>query len=243
MTRLDQKVAIITGAAQGMGATHAKTFIDEGAFVVLTDINEEKGESFAKALGDHALFVKHDVTSAKDWKNVIDTTLDHFKHIDILVNNAGITFNKSLFDLTENDYDKIYKINQLSVFLGIKAVSTVMREQKYGSIINISSLNGLKAGAVGYTDTKFAVRGLTKAAAKELAPFNVRVNSVHPGAIETPMLMQEDTKDAVEQLKNYIPLHRIGKPEEVSQMVVFLASDDATYSTGSEFIIDGGLTF
>nr|WP_317199367.1 glucose 1-dehydrogenase [uncultured Psychrobacter sp.] len=242
MARLTNKVVIITGAAQGMGETHARLFIAEGAQVVLTDINADKGEALVKELGDNALFVKQDVTDEADWQQVIEATITKFGQIDVLVNNAGITTHKSILDTSVDDYRKILEINQVSVFLGMKAVIPTMKAAKQGSIINISSINGLVGGAIGYTDSKFAVRGMTKAAALECAPFGIRVNSVHPGVIATPMISQGDTKDAVEAFAKTIPLQRVAQPEEVSSMVLFLASDDSSYSTGSEFIIDGGLT-
>ncbi|WP_435950902.1 glucose 1-dehydrogenase [Psychrobacter sp. DM8] len=242
MARLNNKVVIITGAAQGMGETHARLFIAEGAQVVLTDINADKGEALVKELGDNALFVKQDVTDEADWQQVIEATITKFGQIDVLVNNAGITTHKSILDTSVDDYRKILEINQVSVFLGMKAVIPTMKAAKQGSIINISSINGLVGGAIGYTDSKFAVRGMTKAAALECAPFGIRVNSVHPGVIATPMISQGDTKDAVEAFAKTIPLQRVAQPEEVSSMVLFLASDDSSYSTGSEFIIDGGLT-
>ncbi|MFD1124284.1 glucose 1-dehydrogenase [Lentilactobacillus raoultii] len=242
MGKLDDKVAIITGASQGMGASHAKLFINEGAKVVITDINEEKGQQLAKTLGDNALFVKQDVSSEADWQKVIQTTLDHFGKLDILVNNAGISFNKSLEEITVDDYLKIFKINQLSVFLGTKYAAEAMKKNGSGSIVNISSMNGLVGGAVGYTDTKFAVRGLTKAAALQLAHDGIRVNSVHPGVISTPMIHQGDSEAVIKEFAKAIPLQRVAEPEEVSKMVLFLASDDSSYSTGSEFVIDGGMT-
>lgn len=242
MARLEGKVAIITGAAQGMGASHARLFISEGAKVVLTDLNEEKGEALASELGENALFIKQNVTSEADWATVVSTTAEHFGSIDVLVNNAGITVSKSLLDTTIEDYRRIVEINQVSVFLGMKAVVPTMQKAGKGSIVNISSINSLVGGAVGYTDTKFAVRGLTKAAALEFAKNNIRVNSVHPGVIETPMIMQGDTKAQVEAFVKFIPLQRMAKSEEVSSLVLYLASDESSYSTGSEFVIDGGLT-
>ncbi|BAP84874.1 short chain dehydrogenase [Paucilactobacillus hokkaidonensis JCM 18461] len=242
MDRLKDKVAIITGGSQGMGAAHAKLFIDEGAKVVITDINAEKGEKYADELGNNATFIKQDVSSETDWQRVMDETKQKLGNLDILVNNAGITFAKSIFDITVDDYVKIFRINQLGAFLGTKYAAIAMKDQQHGSIVNISSLNGIVGGAVGYTDTKFAVRGLTKAAALELAHYNIRVNSVHPGVISTPMIHQGDTGDAVEQFAKSIPLQRIAKPNEVSKMVLFLASDDSSYSTGSEFVIDGGMS-
>lgn len=240
--RLEGKVAIVTGAAQGMGASHVKRFIKEGAKVVFTDINEELGKSFEAELGENAKFVKQDVTSEADWKNVVDQTVETFGGIDILVNNAGISMSTPLLDLSEKDYRKIVDINQVSVFLGIKAVVPTMSEAKSGSIINISSMNGLVGGAVGYTDTKFAVRGITKAAALQVGALGIRVNSVHPGVVETPMVTEGDAVELIKEFAKHIPVQRIAKPEEVSNLVLYLASDESAYSTGSEFVIDGGLT-
>ncbi len=242
MPRLQDKVIIITGAAQGMGATHARRCIAAGAKVVLTDINAEKGQTLANELGSNALFIQHDVTSEYDWAQVIAKTEAQFGTINVLVNNAGITQSKSILDTSLADYRRILEINQVSVFLGMKAVIPSMQKNQQGSIINISSINGLVGGAIGYTDSKFAVRGMTKAAALECAPYGIRVNSVHPGVIATPMIMQGDTKAAVEAFAKSIPLKRVAQPEEVSSMVLYLASDDSSYSTGSEFIVDGGLT-
>ncbi|WP_431808727.1 glucose 1-dehydrogenase [Lysinibacillus sphaericus] len=242
MSRLSGKVAIITGAAQGMGAAHAKLFVEQGAKVILTDLNEEKGHAFATKLGENAIFVKQNVTSEEDWATVIAKAEEAFGPVNVLVNNAGITMAKNMLDMTLEEYRRIVDINQVSVFLGMKAVAASMMKAGGGSIVNISSMNGLVAGAVGYTDTKFAVRGMTKAAAMNLAPMGIRVNSVHPGVIATPMVVQEDTKAAVEEFSKHIPLKRVAQPEEVSNMVLFLASDESSYSTGSEFIIDGGLT-
>ncbi|MBX0314625.1 glucose 1-dehydrogenase [Planococcus glaciei] len=242
MARLEGKVAIITGAAQGMGAAHAQKFIKEGAKVVLTDLNEEKGQALAAELGENALFIKQNVTSEADWANVVAEAEAAFGPVNVLVNNAGITMAKSILQTTEEEYRRIVDINQVSVFLGMKAIIPSMQKAGGGSIVNISSMNGLVAGAIGYTDTKFAVRGMTKAAAIECAHYGIRVNSVHPGVIATPMIMQEDTKAAVEAFAQHIPLKRVAESEEVSNMVLFLASDDSSYSTGSEFVVDGGMT-
>ncbi len=242
MERLEGKVAIITGAAQGMGASHAKKFIDEGAKVVITDLNVEKGEALAKELGDNALFVKQNVTNAEDWEKVVAETEKAFGPVNVLVNNAGITLAKSILETTEEEYRRIVDINQVSVFLGMKTVIPSMQKAGSGSIVNISSMNGLVGGAIGYTDTKFAVRGMTKAAALECAHYGIRVNSVHPGVIATPMVVQEGMKETIEEFSKSIPMKRVAQSEEVSNMVLFLASDEASYSTGSEFIVDGGLT-
>lgn len=244
MKQLKNKVAIITGAAGGMGAVHAKVFIDEGAKVVLTDIMDEEGKKLAKELGSNALFIKQDVTKEEDWKKVVAETERTFGPVDILINNAGIVMTKMIEDTSLTEYQKTIDINQTGTFLGMKAVLPSMKKAGGGSIINISSIEGLVGGAMiaSYTASKFAVTGLTKAAAMEFAPYGIRVNSVHPGVIDTPMIHQEDVKEAVKEVINAIPLKRPADPKEVSKMLVFLASDAASYSTGSAFVIDGGLT-
>lgn len=242
MGRLENKVAIITGAAQGMGAAHAQRFVEEGAKVVLTDLNEEKGQALADELGENVIFVKQNVTSEEDWKTVVAKAEEAFGPVNILVNNAGISVNKSIMDMSLEEYRRIVDINQVSVFLGMRTVVPSMEKAGNGSIVNISSMNGLVAGAIGYTDTKFAVRGMTKAAAIELSHRGIRVNSVHPGVIETPMIQQADAKDVIKEFAKFIPLKRVAQPEEVSNLVLYLASDESSYSTGSEFVIDGGLT-
>lgn len=242
MVRLEGKVAIITGAAQGMGAAHARRFVKEGAKVVLTDILEEKGIELAKELGENALFIKQDVTSADEWTEVVAKAEEAFGPVNILVNNAGITMAKSILQVTEDEYRRIVDINQTSVFLGMKTTIPSMQKAGGGSIVNVSSINGLVGGAIGYTDTKFAVRGMTKAAAVECAHYGIRVNSVHPGVIATPMVVQEDTKAAVEEFAKQIPIKRIAEPEEITNLVLFLASDESSYSTGAEFVADGGVT-
>lgn len=242
MKRLENKVIIITGAAQGMGRIHAEKALREGAKVAITDINKELGVKVSQELGDNAIFIQHDVSNEKDWKRVVDTVIDKWERIDVLVNNAGITYSTPLEELSLESYMKIVNINQVSVFLGMKSVSSTMKKQKEGSIINISSMNGIVGGAIGYTDTKFAVRGMTKAASRDLSPYNIRVNSIHPGVIQTPMLEQENVKEQVEKFKKSIPMRRVAQPEEVTNMVIFLSSNESSYSTGSEFIIDGGLT-
>lgn len=242
MTKLIDKVAIVTGGANGMGKSHVQRFIAEGAKVVFTDINTEAGQKLAEELGENSLFVKHDVTNEAGWQEVIEKTEAVFGPVNILVNNAGISMSKSISDMTLNEYKKIININQVSVFLGIKSVLASMEKAGGGSIINISSMNGIVGGAVGYTDSKFAVRGITKAAAMELGHLGIRVNSVHPGVIETPMVTQGDAVEQIKEFAKHIPMRRMAQAEEVSNMVLFLASDEASYSTGSEFIIDGGLT-
>ena len=242
MERLKNKVAIITDGARGMGESHVRLFASEGAKVVFTDLNEEEGRILEKEIGGNVKFIKQDVTDAASWEKVVEDTEKIFGQVNILVNNAGISINKPLLEITEDEYRKIVDINQVSVFLGTKAVAASMKKSGNGSIVNISSMNGLVGGAIGYTDTKFAVRGMTKAAAIQLSPLGIRVNSVHPGVIETPMVTEGDSYEVIKKLSKQIPIRRMAKSEEVSNLVLYLASDESSYSTGSEFVIDGGLT-
>lgn len=241
MERLADKVAIITGGAAGMGEAHVRRFIDEGAKVVLTDVNVEKGEALSEKLGENALFIEHDVTDEAGWEKVVATAEETFGPVNILVNNAGISPVLSLEHSSIEDYMNVVNINQVSVFLGMKYVVPSMKKADTGSIVNVSSINGMNGGVVGYTDTKFAVRGMTKAAAKELAKYDIRVNSVHPGVINTPMVQESDAFEQIQAMVGMIPLQRMAEPQEISQLVLFLASDDSSYSTGSEFIADGGI--
>ncbi|MBS4196435.1 glucose 1-dehydrogenase [Lederbergia citri] len=244
MGRLDEKVAVITGGARGMGASHARRFIKEGAKVVITDILEKEGEELAKELGENAKFIKHDVTNGSDWESVVSETENTFGPISILVNNAGIAHSESLENHSEENYRRVIEINQTSIFLGMKAVIPSMRKTENGSIVNISSLSGIRGQAnnLAYNASKFAVRGMTKAAALEFGQYGIRVNSVHPGIIKTPMTAAEELQDILNEMAKVIPLKRTAEPEEVTNMVLFLASDESSYSTGSEFIIDGGLS-
>ncbi|SOC40729.1 glucose 1-dehydrogenase [Salinicoccus kekensis] len=240
MARLSDKVAIITGAARGMGAVHAKKFIENGAKVIVTDILEDEGKALVNELGENAMFIKHDVTSEEDWESVVAKAKEKFGTVDILVNNAGIDLPaQNIEDVETEQFRKITDINQTSVFFGMRAVAPVMKENNKGSIVNISSLAGI-IGAnqkIAYTASKFAVRGMTKAAALELGEFNIRVNSVHPGFIATDMTYHLIN----DELEQSFPLKRAGRIEEVSGMVIYLASDESSYSTGAEFVIDGGL--
>lgn len=242
MERLLNKVAIVTGAAGGMGASHARRFVEEGAKVVLTDLNEQAGTALANELGENAMFIKQDVTSQADWENVVSETEKAFGPVNILVNNAGISLNNSIEQTSLDQYLKIVNINQVSVFLGMKTVVSSMKKTENGSIVNISSMNGLVAGAIGYTDTKFAVRGMTKAAAIDFSRYGIRVNSVHPGVIETPMITTGDAVEVIKEFAKHIPLKRVAQSEEITNLVLFLASEESSYSTGSEFVADGGLT-
>lgn len=245
MGRLAGKVAIITGAGRGMGSSHARTFVGEGAKVVLTDINEEAGMAVSDELGSPAIFVRHDVTQLASWEPVVTAAKDAFGGIDILVNNAGIL--GPLADtqsLTEEDYVTVCAVNQHSVFFGMKAVLPSLVERGGGSIVNISSIAGMAANygfpSLAYVASKFAVRGMTKATAMEYGKHNIRVNSVHPGFIQTPMMVEATDEVGGEALAQ-IPLGRIADPKEVSNLVLFLASDESSYITGSEHLVDAGM--
>lgn len=238
--QLAGKVAIITGAAGGQGAAEAKLFIDRGARVVLTDFNVELGQQTAAALGENARFVAHDVSQAEDWERVVATAVAEFGRIDILVNNAGILAMDSLENTTEATLNRLMSVNVTGTFLGMKAVLPHLKAAGGGSIVNISSLAGItgQVGATAYSASKWAVRGMTKSAALELGVFGIRVNSVHPGTIATPMTAAFMTPEA--EHFPFAALDRVGTAEEVAPMVAFLASDEAGYITGSEFLVDGG---
>ncbi len=236
--RLAGKVAIVSGGARGMGASHVRALVGEGAKVVFGDILDAEGEAVAKDVGPEARYVHLDVTQPEDWERVVFAAADAFGRVDILVNNAGIINVGMIEDYELSEWQRILDINLTGVFLGIRAVVPTMKAAGRGSIINISSIEGM-AGTIachGYTATKFAVRGLTKSTALELGPSGIRVNSIHPGLIKTPMTewVPEDIFQTA--------LGRAAEPKEVSNLVIYLASDESSYSTGSEFVVDGGCT-
>lgn len=243
MGKLDGKVAIITGAAQGMGAMHARKFVEEGAKVAITDLNYDGAKALADELGENAIALKLDVASEDSWIEVVEKTEEAFGNITVLVNNAGIGIFKPLEELTVKDFELTFKVDELGVFLGMQKTFPSMKKAAVGSIINISSVDGLVSAptAIAYSASKHAVTGMTKGAAAELGQFNIRVNSVHPGIIKTPMAAQADVEEYLKQLELDIPLRRRAEVEEVSNLVVYLASDDSSYSTGAQFVVDGGL--
>ncbi len=242
MGRLNGKVAIITGGARGMGAKHAEVFVKEGAKVVITDILD--GTKTAKEIGGDCTFMKHDVTKREDWERVVAETEKLYGPISVLVNNAGIAKLMPWDQEGDDNYDLHYRINQLGVYLGMKITVPSMKKASAGSIVNISSIAGMGGGAnsMPYVATKFAVRGMTKTGAIEWGQHNIRVNSVHPGVIRTPMTMDNPDvdKELVESMGQNNPLGRIADPIEVTNLVLYLASDESSFSTGSEFIVDGG---
>jgi 3alpha(or 20beta)-hydroxysteroid dehydrogenase len=235
--RLSDKVAVITGGARGQGAAEAELFAAEGATVVITDVLTEEGERTAGELGGD--FVEHDVSSEGDWASVVSGVVDRHGRLDVLVNNAGILHGGRLVNTRTEDWDRVIAINQTGVFFGMRAVAPVMTEQGGGSIVNISSVAGLEGpfGSMAYTASKFAVRGMTKVAAKELGPSGVRVNSVHPGLIDTAMTAEFPK----EKMLRAVPIGREAEPSEVAAVVLFLASDESGYCTGQEFVVDGGM--
>ena len=246
MSKLNGKIAIVTGAAQGMGESHARIMVAEGAKVVMTDVNVASGTAIAEELGSNALFVEHNVTSPSDWQRVVETAEAKFGTVNVLVNNAGILGPiAATVDLPLDDYNAVCNINQTGVFLGMQSVLPGMLAGDGGSIINISSIAGIVAivGApnLAYVGSKFAVRGMTKQVAVEYGKDNIRVNSVHPGYIKTPM-MAAATDEEGGGAVDVIPLNRMAEPSEVSDLVVFLASDNSSFITGMEHVIDGGMT-
>lgn len=241
--RLDGKVAIVTGGARGQGASHVRHFIKQGAKVAFTDMRVELGEALAAELGENALFIQHDVSNPQDWERVVAATEAAFGPINVLVNNAGIVLLKEIEDTSFEEYSRIVAVNQNSVFLGMKSVLASMRRAGVGSIINVSSAavyRGVK-GNVAYTAAKAAVGGMSRVAALEFAEENIRVNTVLPGIILTPMVDEPDS-DRVAEINSRIPVKRLAHVDEVSNLIVYLASDESSYSTGSEFTVDGGLT-
>lgn len=247
MGRLDGKVAVITGAASGMGAEHARVFLAEDARVVLTDIADEPGRDVAGELGPDALFVHHDVTDPTSWTEVVRSASHAYGPVTVLVNNAGFAGpDATVAKMTTEDYLKTISVDQHGVFFGMRAVIPGMVEAGGGSIVNISSVAGLvhqiNVPNPAYTAAKFAVRGLTKAAAVQYGPQGVRVNSVHPGGVLTPMLKATVPRESINALTADVPLRRMAEPAEVSHLVAFLASDDASYITGAEYLVDGGQT-
>ncbi|MFA7554867.1 MAG: glucose 1-dehydrogenase [Spongiibacteraceae bacterium] len=245
MNRLIGKVAIVTGASQGMGEAHARMMVAEGAKVIMTDINEDAGQALATELGENTLFIKQNVASAADWKKVVEQGEAAFGTINVLVNNAGVLGPvSSMSGLSEEAFNKVCDINQLGVFLGMQAVLPSMEKAGVGSVINVSSIAGIIAvyGApnIAYVASKFAVRGMTKQIAVEYGSKNIRANSVHPGFIKTPMMAAATDEGGGEAI-SMIPLSRMADPSEVSSLVVFLASDESSFITGTEQIIDGGM--
>jgi len=239
MFRLKGKVALVSGAARGIGAAIAQTMADEGAEVIIGDVLDNEGEALAAKMGLAARYVHLDVTKPAEWTRSVDAAIETFGKLNILVNNAGISTYGLIEHYSHDDWEKTIAIDLTGVFNGIKAAIPVLRNAGGGAIVNISSAAGMLGytGLPAYVAAKWGVRGLTKAAALELARDRIRVNSVHPGIIRTPL-----SKSGPAPSASVNPLQRIGEPSEVGNLVVFLASDESSFSTGSEFVIDGGQT-
>ena len=247
MGRLDGKVALITGGARGMGKSHVRHFVAEGARVVFGDVLDDKGAYVAAQLGEQSCrYIHHDVTSETDWAAAVALATDAFGKLDVLVNNAGILTFAAISDMALADFRRVLEVNAVGCWLGMKSVIDPMTKAGGGSIVNISSVEGFTgaAGLSAYSASKFAIRGMTKSAAQELGEFGIRVNSVHPGGVLTSMTLGQaaaaDPADGEAFLKA-MPLARFARPAEISCLVAYLASDESSYSTGSEFVADGGL--
>jgi 3alpha(or 20beta)-hydroxysteroid dehydrogenase len=240
---LDGKVAIISGGARGQGEGEAKRFAAEGARVVVGDVLDDEGKAVAAAIGEAARFLHLDVTKEADWADAVATATGEFGRLDILVNNAGIGLITPIVGGDLEDYLKVIMVNQVGVYLGMNAAAEAIGASGGGSIVNISSIDGIigMPGLAGYVSSKFAVRGMTKVAALELAPLGIRCNSVHPGYIDTPMMRAGNESADLSHYGRGVPAGRVGTVEDVVDVVVFLASDASRYCTGSEVVVDGGL--
>ena len=247
MGRLDGKVALITGGARGMGKSHVRHFVAQGARVVFGDVLDDKGAALAAEFDEKSCrYIHHDVTSEAGWAAAVALAADAFGKLDVLVNNAGVLTFARIADMPLAEFRRVLEVNAVGCWLGMKAVIEPMKAAGGGSIINISSIEGFTgaAGLSAYSASKFAIRGMTKVAARELGQFGIRVNSVHPGGVITSMILsQAEAADQMdpEAFLKAMPLSRFAEPAEISRLVAFLASDESSYSTGSEFIADGGL--
>jgi 3alpha(or 20beta)-hydroxysteroid dehydrogenase len=244
MGRLTDKVAIVTGGAQGQGEAIVRAFVAEGARVVIADVAKEPGAALADELGDNAVFRHHDVTDEASWTTLVEETNERWGPVSVLVNNAGILRFGQIDEMSLDEAELVWRVNQGGCFLGMKAVVPTMKDHGGGSIINASSVEGLGGmGSVSaYCGSKWAIRGMTKAVSHELAARNIRVNSIHPGMIDTPMTQAHGGDLAMEFGATKVPMRRVGKPVDVAGAYVFLASDESAYVTGAEIAVDGGVT-
>ena len=250
MNRLDGDVALVSGGARGLGRAIVESFVREGARVVIADLRHEQAQSVAADLGPSARAIRLDVTDEGSWLDAVAVAEKEFGSITVLVNNAGLAEGAPIAETTLESYRRVTEVNQTGVFLGMKSLIPAMKRAGRGSIINISSIDGLVGSPriISYIASKWAVRGMTKAVAMEMGPFGIRVNSIHPGHVVTELGLPDGVDPSMisamveAHTARHAPMQRTGTPQEIAAMAVFLASDESSYCTGSEFVVDGGFT-
>ena len=250
MARLESEVAIVTGGARGLGRAIAEAYVAEGARVCIADVRIELAQRVAEALGDSVIALELDVTDEQSWNLAIGACEQAFGSVSVLVNNAGLAEGAAIDDTTLESYRRVTEVNQTGVFLGMKSVIPAMKRVGHGSIINMSSIDGLVGSPriISYIASKWAVRGMTKAVAMEMGPYSIRVNSIHPGHVVTELGLRDGVDPSIitamveEHTARHAPMQRTGTPQEIAAMAVFLASNESSYCTGAEFVVDGGFT-
>ena len=250
MARLESEVAIVTGGARGLGRAIAEAYVAEGARVCIADVRIELAQRVAEALGDSVIALELDVTDEQSWNLALGACEDAFGSVSVLVNNAGLAEGAAIDDTTLESYRRVTEVNQTGVFLGMKSVIPAMKRVGHGSIINMSSIDGLVGSPriISYIASKWAVRGMTKAVAMEMGPYSIRVNSIHPGHVVTELGLRDGVDPSIitamveEHTARHAPMQRTGTPQEIAAMAVFLASNESSYCTGAEFVVDGGFT-
>lgn len=250
MARLESEVAIVTGGARGLGRAIAEAYVAEGARVCVADVRIELAQRVAEALGADAIALELDVTDEQSWNLAIGACGQAFGSVSVLVNNAGLAEGAAIDDTTLESYRRVTEVNQTGVFLGMKSVIPAMKRVGHGSIINMSSIDGLVGSPriISYIASKWAVRGMTKAVAMEMGPYSIRVNSIHPGHVVTELGLRDGVDSSIitamveEHTARHAPMQRTGTPQEIAAMAVFLASNESSYCTGAEFVVDGGFT-
>ena len=250
MARLESEVAIVTGGARGLGRAIAEAYVAEGARVCIADVRIELAQRVAEALGDSVIALELDVTDEQSWNLALGACEEAFGSVSVLVNNAGLAEGAAIDDTTLESYRRVTEVNQTGVFLGMKSVIPAMKRVGHGSIINMSSIDGLVGSPriISYIASKWAVRGMTKAVAMEMGPYSIRVNSIHPGHVVTELGLRDGVDPSLitamveEHTARHAPMQRTGTPQEIAAMAVFLASNESSYCTGAEFVVDGGFT-
>ena len=250
MARLESEVAIVTGGARGLGRAIAEAYVAEGARVCIADVRIELAQRVAEALGDSVIALELDVTDEQSWNLALGACEEAFGSVSVLVNNAGLAEGAAIDDTTLESYRRVTEVHQTGVFLGMKSVIPAMKRAGHGSIINMSSIDGLVGSPriISYIASKWAVRGMTKAVAMEMGPYSIRVNSIHPGHVVTELGLRDGVDPSIitamveEHTARHAPMQRTGTPQEIAAMAVFLASNESSYCTGAEFVVDGGFT-